>query len=58
MQEERISWSVPVLMCAIIFTFAFGLSMLLGVMEFSWVGLCLDFLAGCLIGYILWMLFF
>ena len=58
MQEERISWAIPVLICAIIFTLAFGFSMFVGIIDFSIIGLGLDFLVGSLIGYILWLFFF
>ena len=55
--NNKISWAVPTLACALIFTFIFGFSMLIGVIDFSLMGLCLDFLVGSMIGFLAWAIF-
>lgn len=56
MQDNKISWSIPVLAVAAIMVGVYFLGCLLGTETLSFVGFGGNFLLGSVLGYIVWLL--
>lgn len=53
--DDKISWSIPVLVCAIILLIIYFTSVLLGVRVFDIVDVMWWFLGGSALGYVVWL---
>ena len=56
MYNDKISWSIPTLATAAIFTVVYFISVFLGNVELSFIRFGGNFLLGCAIGYVVWLL--
>jgi len=56
MEDNKISWSIPVLICAAILVIIYCLSTLLGVRTFDIIDAMWRFLGGSALGYVVWLL--
>ena len=56
MYHDKMSWAIPTLATAAILVMVYFISVLIGSSELSFMGFGGNFLLGCALGYIVWIL--